>query len=252
MYLIFFIGFLILMARHAIKQAPEAMKLLNEAQNMSFNGPALSQRRSSEMEQELGLPWKDWNPEIDETSNFVPPSVAIQYLRRYFGPLIMEVAGDQVLIYDMTLGLLSSPPEQGQIYQTVISLKPPELRLPPFILRPRIGIASHLSTAEAIKTGTTLDTVYNVESFAPHRVRALFQSKLGTEVLIPFLMDHKWTVEWSDDRLTVYERGKLIAPHRIAEVALAASEFFDLLKSGPDAVDREMKKFIDSAVGSAR
>ena len=200
------------------------------------------------MGREFGEPWLVWEPESDESSGFVPPTVPINFVRRYFGPMDMEVASDQVLIYDMLICLLQNPSDHGNFFQTVISLKPPELRLPPFILRPHFGFGSQCSTSNLIETNTSLDGIFDVESFAPHRVRALFQSELGTEVLIPFIMDHKWTIEWNGDRLIIYELNRLITPQQLAEAALEASEFFECLKSGPDVVDRMMKQFIDSAV----
>ena len=229
--------------------APEVKKLLFEAQTLEFNQLTHPHHRCEDMERELGTPWLEWDPANAEASDFAPPTVPIHFVRRYFGPMDMEVGGDQVLIYDMLTGLLSDPANHGNLFQTVISFKPPELlRLPPFILRPHVGFMSQFSTGDPIKTDTSLDTTFNVESFAPHRVRALFQSELGTEVLIPFLMDHKWTVEWDGKQLIVYQLNHLIAPSRIAEVALEATELFECLKSGPDVVDRMMRQFIDSAV----
>ena len=228
--------------------APEAKELWNAALIMDFHELTSTHHRCEDMGREFGTPWLAWETENVELSGFVPPTIPIQFVRQYFGPMDMEVGGDQVLIYDMLTGLLGDNANQGNFFQTVISFKPPELRLPPFILRPNVGLMRQFSTSDSIKTDTSLDTMFHVESFAPHRVKALFQSELGTEVLIPFLMDRKWTVEWDENQLIVYQLNHLIAPPQIAEVALEATELFECLKSGPDVVDRMMKQFIDSAV----
>ena len=160
----------------------------------------------------------------------------------------MEVGDDQVMIYDMWLGHLDISLEHCDLFQTVISLKPPELRLPPFILRPKLdGYLKDFSTATTVDTNTALDLLFSLESLNAHRVKALFQSELGTVVLVPFLVDQKWTVEWNGDRLIIYELNRLIDPRQIAEVAFEATEFFELLKSGSDAVDHMMNEFFDAA-----
>ena len=248
MFLIFLLVVFVVVRHWMAWNAPEVKELMFQAEALKFDQRISTRHRSENMGREFGEPWLAWDPERDELSGFVPPSVPIQFVRRYFGPMDMEVAGDQVLIYDMFVGLLSDPSKHSNFFQTVISLKPPELRLPPFILRPHVRFGSQLSTSDSIKTDTSLDTIFDVESFVPHRVRALFQSELGTEVLIPFLVDHKWTIEWNGDRLIIYELNCLIPPQQIAEVALEATELFECLKSGPDVVDRMMKQFIDSAV----
>ena len=248
MFLLYLIA-LFFIARHLMAwKAPEIKELMSQVEMLKLDQQIPIRHRCENMGREFGEPWLAWKPESDESLDFVPPTVPINFVRRYFGPMDMEVAGDQVLIYDMLISLLHDPSDHGNHFQTVISLKPPELRLPPFTLRPNVGFGSLYSTSDSIETATSLDAIFDVESFAPHRVRALFQSELGTEVLIPFLTDRKWTIEWNRDRLIIYELNHVIAPQQLAEAALEASEFFECLKSGPDVVDRMMKQFIDSAV----
>jgi len=184
--------------------------------------------RSRQIEAEFGRPWDLWDPHADENFKFDHPTLSTLQARRYFGPMDMEVAGDQVLIYDLELGhvdLGGLGEITGNIFQTVIAIKPPELRLPPFIIH---------------RKGTTLA----LDTLTPHRTKALFESELGTEVLIPFLKDRDWTVQWTGKCLIVYELGQLIEPERLAESALEVSEFFELLKSGPEVIEREFKALI--------
>ena len=237
---------LVLIRNSVMEHAPKIIKLLSNVHTLPRGGLTSPDHRCHLMSEELGSPWKEWDPAKEE-SNFIQPTIRFQFVRRYFGPLDMEVAGDRVLIYDLQIGGLLED-EKRSMFQTVISLKPPELELPPFILRPRMVMSHEFLTGQSISTGTVLDTEFDIETLAPHRVKALFQSELGSQVLIPFLMDHRWTVEWTGNQLIVYELNRLIAPQQLAEVALEASEFFELLKSGPEAVDRTMKAFIDSAM----
>ena len=226
---------------------PAIKEMLERAQTLPQGGLIDPNLRRAQMEDELGREWGPWNPEADADLEFDRPTMRSVYVRRYYGPMDMDIAGDQVLIYDMQLGIRINPQNPEQVFQTVISIKPPELRLPPFILRSKGFLAEQFSTLKSVKTGTALDEMFMLESLTPHRVKALFQSELGTEVLIPFLTDHNWTVEWSGDFLIVYELNRLIEPQQLAEVALEVSELFELLKSGPAVVDRLMKEFIREA-----
>ena len=133
-------------------------------------------------------------------------------------------------------------------FQTVISIKPPELQLPPFVLRPKSVWSDGALHGRLIQTGTLLDTIFTVESLAPHRVKALFQSELGNSVLIPFLIAHRWIVQWTGKCLNVYEFDRLIQPERLAEAALEVSEFFELLKSGPAAIDQGINDLIQETI----
>ena len=190
-------------------------------------------------------PWEEWHPEDDHESDFVAPTSSGTFERRYYGPMDMDIAGDRVLIYDMKI---CSPlgPGNPQLFETVITLKPPSLDLPQFTLRPKDILGLLLTGNNRFKTETALDTLFEVETMTPHRVRTLFQSELGANVLIPFLNEQKWTIEWTGDRLIVYELNQLIVPDRIADVALEVSEFFDLLKSGPQAVDTVMQELFQT------
>ena len=254
-----FLFVLFFVVRSILQQAPEVNKALNEGLEFSLDGLAAPHERCDEMTRVLGVPWSSWDPgnwepENDEASSFAHPTLRSQLHNRFFGPMDMEVAGDQVLIYDMQVGMLHDTQkfQNTQFFQTVISIKPPELGLPPFIVRPKTVFQNEFSTNRQAKTDTALDVLFDVETLTPHRVKALFQSELGTEILVPFLMDHKWTVEWTGDQLIVYELNHLIAPNQLAEVALEASEFFELLKSGPDVVDRMMKSFIELAIAKSQ
>ena len=251
MSLIFFFILVILVVRSANERMPEIRKLIQLAETMPRDGMKPPVDRCNEMKQELDITWEAWEPQNDEESNFVPPKLRTHFKTQFFGPMVMEVGGDQVMIYDMWLDYLNISLENCRLFQTVISLKPPELRLPPFILRPKLGgYIDDLSTSTTVKTNTALDLLFSLESLTPHRVKALFQSELGTEVLVPFLVDQKWTVEWNGDRLIIYELNRLIDPRQIAEVALEATEFFELLKSGPEVIDQMMKEFFDAATSA--
>lgn len=210
---------------------------------------ATTAERAFAMEREFEKPWNEFYPEQDQ-NDFVFPSIYGRSERRYFGPMDMNVAGDHVLIYDMwheTRNHSEAPP----ISQTVISIKPPELNLPQFKIRPKLIYGVQVPSTN-IKTDTALDVQFAVETMTPHRTKAIFQSELGAEVLIPFLIENKWTLEWTDDRFIVYEANKLIEPSRIAEFALEVSEFFDLLKSAPDAIDHAMREMIESSKATGR
>ena len=248
MLFLIFIVFVALFIRSSMEQTPEIIKVLKDAHTLPRGGNTSPHLRCNQMGQELGVVWQAWAPQAEEGSNFVPPTCRLYFERQYFGPMDMEVAGDQVLIYDMLLSMSLHSHKNPPRFQTVISFKPPELRLPTFIVRPRIGYSREDLTSTPIKTDTALDMAFDVESFTPHRVKALFQSELGSDVLIPFLVDRKWTVEWNGDRLIIYEPNRLIAPQQIAEAALEASEFFECLKSGPEVVDRMMKTFFETAI----
>jgi hypothetical protein len=205
--------------------------------------------RALSMELEFGQPWSEFYPE-QEQSDFKFPSVYGRAERRYFGPMDMNIAGDHVLIYDMWHSFRHTS-NATAISQTVISIKPPALNLPQFKIRPKFTYGIQPSTTN-IKTGTVLDVQFEVDTMTPHRTKAIFQSKLGSEVLIPFLSENKWTVEWADDRFLVYEANRLIEPNRIAEFALEVSEFFDLLKSAPEAIDGMMAEMIEASKSSPR
>ena len=207
-----------------------------------------SKTRRAEMESAFGTPWPAWNPETSPDTEFDRPARRIDYLQRFFGPMDMEVAGDQVLIYDMQLGHAEIPDNAPSIFQTVISIKPPELRLPPFVLLPKLVLPSVLFRGKTILTETALDKRYTLESTASHRAKALFQSELGNSVLIPFLNEHKWIVQWTGKCLIVYELNRLIAPESIAEAALEVSEFFELLKSGPAVIDQGINDLIQETI----
>ena len=201
--------------------------------------------RSIDMEAEFKVPWRQWDPQAIENCVFDPPTLRTPSTRRYFGPMDMEVAGDQISIYDMELGHVEGIHVTGKIFQTVISIKPPELRLPPFIVRPKsIKNGEAFSRERVIKSGSLLDVRFSLETLIPHRTKALFQSAYGTEVLIPFLNDRKWTAQWTGNSLIVYQWNRLIDPEHLHEVALEVSEFFELLKSGPEVIDRKMEELI--------
>ena len=94
----------------------------------------------------------------------------------------IDIAGDRVLIYDMKI---CSPlgPGNPQLFETVITIKPPSLDLPQFTLRPKNILGLLLTSNNRFKTETALDILFEVETITPHRVRALFQSELGATVL---------------------------------------------------------------------
>lgn len=244
-------GFIVVFAQKIVSEWPAISEVLEQTQILRRGGMTSPNLRTVRMEDELGRRWGPWDPESDPDMEFDRPTLRSYSLRRYFGPMDMDIAGDQVLIYDMLLGSVFTidDPNQlsEQIFQTVISIKPPELRLPPFILRPMNVFEEQFSTVKTVKTDTALDVLFTMETLAPHRVKALFQSDFGSSVLVPFLTDHRWTVEWTGDCLIVYEFNRLIEPGQLAEVALEVSEFFELLKSGPEVIDRGMKEFIRQA-----
>ena len=201
--------------------------------------------RSIDMESQFKVPWEQWDPQAIENSVFDHPTLRPPETRRYFGPMEMEVAGDQILIYDMELGHVEGIHVTGKIFQTVISIKPPELRLPPFIVRPKsIFNGEAFSRESVIKSDSPLDVRFSLETTTPHRTKALFQSAYGTEVLIPFLNERDWIVQWNERSLIVYQWNHLIDPERLHEVALEVSEFFELLKAGPEVIDRKMEELI--------
>ena len=202
--------------------------------------------RSIDMEIDFNVPWGQWAPQAIENYAFDQPTFQTPYVRRYFGPMEMEVAGDQILIYDLELGHVEGVSAREKVFHTVISIAPPELRLPPFMIRPK-GIfkgEALLSLEQFINSDSPLDVQFHLETLAHHRTKALFQSELGTEVLIPFLNDRKWTVQWTGNSLIVYQWNHLIDPERLHEVALEVSEFFEVLKLGPEVIDRKMEELI--------
>lgn len=207
--------------------------------------------RSALMESVFGTPWLTWNPEATPEVDFARPASRSNCLVSYYGPMDMEVAGDQVLIYDMQLGHAIAVQQAQPLFQTVISIKPPELRLPPFLLRPKYFFDGEFFNGKSVVTDTALDMNYKLESLTPHRAKALFQSELGTEVLIPFLNDHQWTVQWTGKCLIVYEMNRLIDAEKLAEAALEVSEFFELLKSGPAAIDKGIHNLIQETAQRA-
>ena len=220
-----------------LMEAVEEFSNIPQAKEIS---PAI---RSRDMESEFGKPWRLWDPQAVENSEFDHPTLRTPQTRRYFGPMDMEVAGDQVLIYDLLMGYVDF---KGLPFQTVIAIKPPELRLPPFIVRPK-GINSESFTREGVvivKSDSDLDTRFTLETLLPLRTKALFQSTLGTDVLIPFLNERDWTLQWTGKSLIVYKWNHLIDPARLAETALEVSEFFELLKSGQEVIDQEMQELI--------
>lgn len=222
---------------------------LETAATLAQVNPTSPNARRAKMEAAFGTPWATWNPEASPDAKFNRPATKNNFLRRYFGPMEMEVAGDQVLIYDMQLGNVDfTHDDELSLFQTVISIKPPELRLPPFVLRPKCIFSDGYLEGNLIQTNTALDTQFTLETLTPHRVRALFQSELGNEVLIPLLNDRKWTVQWTGKWLIVYEMNRLIDPERLAEAALEVSEFFELLKSGPAAVDQGINDLIQQTI----
>ena len=224
------------------KAIGEAQLAIGEAQLLPRGGRTLPHERSQEMHHELGVSWFRWDPELDAELEFDRPTLRQSPERTYFGPMDMEVAGDQVLIYDLLLTSRVGKKTVEPSFHTVVAIKPPKLSLAPFVLRPH-SILSQYQTAAVVKTETALDTLYDLETLAPFSLKALFQSELGNEVLIPFLNEHRWTVEWTGDWLIVYELNYLIPPKYLAEVALEVSEFFEILKSGPSAVGGKMKEF---------
>lgn len=217
-----------------------------QQRTFSEGGGTSVETRSVDMEIEFHVPWGQWDPHAIENLVFDPPKLRTPWARRYFGPMDMEVGEDQIVIYDLELGQFDLVTERAKFFQTVISIKPPELRLPPFIIRPK-GILFYgepLAYEQVIKSDALLDAGFYLESLTPHRTKALFESTFGTEVLIPFLNDRQWTVQWTGNSLIVYQWNHLIDPERLHEVALEVSEFFELLKSAPEVIDRIMKEFI--------
>jgi hypothetical protein len=242
MFGLIIIGGLFFLARHVWQNYPEIERLVNEAATMSSSGSLPSHVRCEAMSKELEIDWDRWDAENDpETEEFSPPKLNTHAKCQYFGPLSMEVEGDQILVFDMQVNIFGGKSER-QLFQTVISIQPSELELPPFIIRPRVYFGYEIATANSIKTETALDILFSVETLTPHRVKALFQSPLGSEVLIPFLSDHRWTIEWNGDRILVHESNRLIEPQQLAEVALEVTEFFHLLKGGPAAIDSGMQE----------
>ena len=187
--------------------------------------------------------WFRWDPELDEELEFDRPTLQQSPERTYFGPMDMEVAGDQVLIYDLLLNSRVGKKTVEPSFHTVVAIKPPKLSLAPFVLRPQRAFSQYVRNAAVVKTETALDNLYDLETLAPFSLKALFQSELGYEVLIPFLNEHRWTVEWTGDWLIVYEMNYLIPPKYLAQVALEVSEFFEILKSGSSAVGGKIKEF---------
>jgi len=225
--------------KNELPSLEELKEMFSLAPQGGQTSPAI---RSLKMEAEFGAPWDQWDPQAIENLVFDHPTLRTPNTRRYFGPMDMEVAGDQILIYDLELGHHDGVDVTGKIFQTVISIKPPELRLPPFIIRPKSILNGEFLTREvAIKSDSPLDDRFALETLIPHRTKALFQSELGTEVLIPFLNDYNWTVQWTGKSLIVYEVNRLIDPERLHEVALEVSDFFELLKSGPAVIDQVFK-----------
>ena len=250
MLFLLFIGLVVLLVRHGLKHKELIELALATTVGIDMDQLMSPIDRCNQMQQELGIPWGYWEPEKDEESNFTRPRIHASLLPRYLGPLNMEVAGDQVQVYDMqfTDAELFKQPRDMQVFQTVISIKPPELNLPSFVVRPKKFFSDHLTLGRPFETGTALDTLFEVESLTPMRVKALFQSEYGTRVLVPFILDHNWTIEWNGKCFITYEVTRLCPPALLAEVALEVSVFFDLLKSGTEVIDEEMKRFIDLAV----
>ena len=214
------------------------------ANNLTQVNPISPSARRAAMESAFDIPWVTWNPEANPNAEFDRPETPSNYFRRYFGPMDMEVAGDQVLIYDMQLAHTVILEDTQALFQTVISIKPPGLRLPPFALRPKYIFPEVALSSKLIQTDTALDTQYELESLTPHRAKALFQSELGNKVLIPFLNNHQWNVQWTGTCLIVYQWNQLIDPDRLPEAALEVSEFFELLKSGPAVIDQGINDLI--------
>ena len=103
----------------------------------------------------------------------------------------MEVGEDQIVIYDLELGQFDLVTERAKFFQTVISIKPPELRLPPFIIRPK-GILFYgepLAYEQVIKSDALLDAGFYLESLTPHRTKALFESIAYCEPLFTDCLD---------------------------------------------------------------
>ena len=240
--------FLGLMYWH-LNESPALKKLVDEVVNLKSACETQSPiDRCSEIAHKLDIIWTRWDPTSDEDLNFECPSVWAGTTPVFFGPMDMQVDDDQILVYDMRFASINRHKKNPIVSQTVISIRPPELELPSFILRRHKRPFGTWRAANAIKTGTALDNIFETESLTKHRVQALFQSPLGTEHLIPFLINHEWTVEWTGKTLHVFQFGKLIRPHEIANTALEVSEFFELLKSGPTEVDFVMKRFIKKAL----
>ena len=244
------IGFVVYKYRGDLsKLKADYQKALDTAVTLAQVNPTSPCTRRAAMESEFGTPWDTWNPDAYPDLEFDRPATTFGHLRRYFGPMDMEVAGDKVLIYDMQLGNNFELSDGTKFpFQTVISIKPPELHLPPFVLRPKSICSDGALQDRLIQTGTLLDKIFTVESLAPHRVEALFQSELGNRVLIPFLIAHPWIVQWTGKCLNVYEFNRLIEPERLAEVALEVSELFELLKSGPAVIDQGINDLIQETI----
>ena len=253
MFVIIILVIVAFVVRHAFMNDSSLSELLKILLNEPTGSlPAVHHKQSStsrsmSMAHFLEANWDEFFPDTEDT-DFVFPTIFGRMNTRFFGPMDMNIAGDQVLIYDMWLAQSAEMAEQA-ISHTVISIKPPSINLPPFKLRSRAAVGIRMpsvSTVSPIKTETALDALYDIESMAPHRTSALFQSPLGVDVLVPFLLDQEWTVEWTGDRLLVYKLNCLIDPDRIGEVALEVSEFFELLKSGPAAIEAAMRELFRS------
>ena len=232
-----------------LNESPALKKLVDEIVNLNSVGETQSSiDRCTEIAHKLDIIWTKWDPTSDEDLNFECPSVWAATTTVFFGPMDMQVGDDQILVYDMRFALINRHQKNPFVSQTVISIRPPELELPSFTLRRHKRPVGMWRATNAIKTGTALDNIFETESLTKQRVQALFQSPLGIEYLIPFLLNHEWTVEWTDKTLHVFQLGKLIKPHEIANTALEVSEFFELLKSGPAEIDFAMKRFIKKAL----
>ena len=71
---------------------------------------------------------------------------------------------------------------------------------------------------------------YAVESLLPYRAAAFFQTEFAAQTLLPFIEERQWTVEWSENRLTVYQLDHLVPGDRLRHFAAEVCELGRLVQ----------------------
>ena len=241
------VGFLILLFK-SLQHLPSIQNQVQQAIEFHSSRVQCPAERSNEIMLALDTNWLLWDPDTSD------PSLSTSCIRqlgrqsKYYGPIEMQIESDHIQIFDWHF-FLPYGNTTLDYFQTVVIIKPEELRLPPFFLKPRSQLMfHHHSIVSKVKTETPLDLTYEVESMTPFRLKSLFQSEVGRDELIPFLVGQDWTVQWTGDRLIVYKLNQLVPPQQIQHFALEVTDFFHPLKSAPDDVERHMNEFIDQAI----
>ena len=213
-------------------------------------------RRQAEMS-DAGTHWGEW-PETEAAGEISGSHLIVLRGNRcrtnFYGPLRLEVAEDQLTLFDFGIYLGERQSTLAPILQTVGSFRISGFNAPPFYLRPVVNRTAvrneFLSCYGAVDSLPAKSYNQIVESLFPARVIELFETKTAFTELLPFLQERQLTVEWTGETLLVYRLQQTVGREQMQELAGEIVQVARLLETAYQEASAALDQQIAAATTS--